>query len=78
MSNCIKEILKCLDCWKEIDTSERGKGRKLRCDECISTHRLAYNKRKYREKVMRESLGTFYSRFQSGLRNNIQARGVII
>jgi hypothetical protein len=48
------------------------------CTPCWRTHRLAYNKRKYREKVMRESLGTFYSRFQSGLRNNIQARGVII
>ena len=44
--------MKCLDCWREVDKNERGKGKKLRCDECKIIHRKAYNKvcrRKYYE-----------------------------
>ena len=46
--------MKCLDCWREVDTNERGKGRRKRCDECrikhIKTRTNLYNKKYYESK----------------------------
>ena len=42
--------MKCLDCWREVDRNERGKGRRKRCDECSYIHKRKNNIIKQRKK----------------------------
>ena len=64
--------MKCLDCWREVDRNERGKGKTERCNDCRIKHRKHYLMTTRKQKYRYAKLQNYYSNLLNVLKQTIK------